>query len=108
MQLIGWIDFGIRPDSVQSILLLIVRGYTSRCILQSVVFILHNLLTSLHNTFLALRCQKSSPSNVMYKLRCDMKQKQKDINFHETFLISSHTIYRIHQNIKSVFITGMR
>jgi len=29
MQLIGWIEFGIRPDSVQSILLLIVRGYTS-------------------------------------------------------------------------------
>ena len=33
MQLIGWIEFGIRPDSVQPILLLIVRGYTSRCIL---------------------------------------------------------------------------
>src|SRR5699024_8379791 len=61
MQLIGWIEFGIRPDSVQSILLLIVRGYTSRCNLQFVVLILHSLLISLHNTFLALKCQKNSP-----------------------------------------------
>src|SRR5699024_3783133 len=61
MQLIGWIEFGIRPDSVQSILLLFLRGYTSRCNLQFVVLILHSLLISLHNTFLALKCQKNSP-----------------------------------------------
>ncbi|WP_255488102.1 hypothetical protein, partial [Ornithinibacillus hominis] len=29
MQLIDWIEFGILPDSVQSIFLLIVRCYTS-------------------------------------------------------------------------------
>src|SRR5699024_12613894 len=60
MQLIDWIEFGIRPDSIQSILLLIVRGYTSRCNLLFVVLILHSLFISLHNTFLALKCQKSS------------------------------------------------
>ena len=34
IQLIGWFEFGIRPDLSQLILLLIEREYTSQCILR--------------------------------------------------------------------------
>src|SRR5699024_6233634 len=62
MQLIGWIEFGIRLDSNQSIFLLIVHGYTSCYIPRSFFLILHSLLMLPHNTFLALKCQTNSPS----------------------------------------------
>jgi|SRR5690625_4873262 len=62
MQLIGWIELVFRLGSIQPIFLLSVHDYTSKYILQSAFLILHSLRVLLHNTFLALRCQRNSPS----------------------------------------------
>lgn len=62
MQLVGWIEFGIRMDSIQPIFLLTVHDCTNRYIHQSVFLILHSLLVLPHNTFLALKSQRNSPS----------------------------------------------